>query len=139
MTLTVTVSPDDAADKSVTWSSDKLSVATVDQNGLVTAVAIGTAITTATAGTQWGTKCTTAQWTALAAKGCVFLPFTGWRSNVTISQVDNPGYYWSSSLYSATGAYRVCFTPTILQTKNEHYSNRSSGLSVRLVRDVEID
>ena len=49
-TLTVeTVTPDDAADKTITWSSDKTAVATVDDNGLVTAVAVGTAIITATA------------------------------------------------------------------------------------------
>jgi hypothetical protein len=41
--------PDNASDKSVTWSSDKDAVATVDENGLVTAVAVGTAIITATA------------------------------------------------------------------------------------------
>ncbi|MDE6652143.1 MAG: Ig-like domain-containing protein, partial [Paramuribaculum sp.] len=35
--LTAAVSPDDADDKSVTWSSDNEEVATVDANGLVTA------------------------------------------------------------------------------------------------------
>lgn len=39
--LTATVLPANAADKSVTWSSENASVATVDQNGLVTAVAVG--------------------------------------------------------------------------------------------------
>ena len=49
-TLTVTtIAPDDATNKTVTWSSDKDAVATVDANGLVTAVAVGTAIITATA------------------------------------------------------------------------------------------
>ena len=52
--------PDDATDKSVTWSSDKDAVATVDENGLVTAVAVGTAVITATAkdGSGVTDKCT---------------------------------------------------------------------------------
>ncbi|WP_052169784.1 Ig-like domain-containing protein [Pseudobutyrivibrio ruminis] len=47
-TLTATVSPDGASNKSVTWSSDNTSVATVDANGKVTAVSSGTANITAT-------------------------------------------------------------------------------------------
>lgn len=46
--LTATVMPEDATDKSVTWASSDEAVATVDQNGLVTAVAPGTATITAT-------------------------------------------------------------------------------------------
>lgn len=42
-TLTATVSPTNALDTSVTWTSDNTAVATVDQNGKVTAVAAGTA------------------------------------------------------------------------------------------------
>ena len=42
-TLTATIIPDDANNKNVSWSSDNPSVATVDENGTVTAVAVGTA------------------------------------------------------------------------------------------------
>ena len=47
-TLIATITPDDANNKSVSWSSDKPSVATVDENGKVTAVAEGTAKITVT-------------------------------------------------------------------------------------------
>ena len=46
--LSVTVEPEDASDKSVTWSSSDESVATVDNEGYVSAVAAGEAIITAT-------------------------------------------------------------------------------------------
>ena len=46
--LTVTILPEDAGDKSVTWSSDNDEIATVDDKGLVTAVATGTTTITAT-------------------------------------------------------------------------------------------
>ena len=47
-TLTATVSPDDATDKTITWSSDNTAVATVS-DGVVTAVSAGTANITVTA------------------------------------------------------------------------------------------
>ena len=47
-TLTATVSPENANNKNVSWKSDDTAVATVDQNGKVTAVGAGTATITAT-------------------------------------------------------------------------------------------
>lgn len=47
-TLTATVAPTDASNKAVTWKSDNESVATVDANGKVTAVAAGEATITVT-------------------------------------------------------------------------------------------
>ncbi len=47
-TLIATVAPENATNKAVKWNSDNKTVATVDQTGLVTAVAPGGAVITAT-------------------------------------------------------------------------------------------
>lgn len=48
LTLTATVAPDNATNKTVTWASSDSTVATVGQNGVVAAVAPGTATITVT-------------------------------------------------------------------------------------------
>ena len=47
-TLTPTITPDNATDKSVEWKSDDTGVATVNENGKVTAVGLGTTTITVT-------------------------------------------------------------------------------------------
>ena len=59
-TLTATVLPNSATNKSVTWTSSKTSVATVDSNGKVTAVAAGTATITCKANDGSGKQATCA-------------------------------------------------------------------------------
>ena len=58
-TLEVTVTPDNATNKEVTWTSSNTDAATVDGNGKVTAVSAGTATVTATAadGSGKSTSC----------------------------------------------------------------------------------
>ncbi len=88
---------------------------------------------------SWGTKCTTAQWMALEAKGCVFLPAAGRRGNDgnKIKYVGADGYYWTSSSYSADfqAAYAVHITTSELKTLS--HNDRIRGYAVRLVRDAE--
>ena len=75
--------------------------------------------------------------TALAAKGCVFLPAAGYRNGTSVNGVGSNGRYWSSSP-STSGvnyAYRVSFYSDSLYPANNGY--RYNGFSVRLVREVE--
>ena len=53
--LTATVSPENASDLTITWTSDNEEVAKVDSNGVVTGVSAGTATITAKAGEKSAT------------------------------------------------------------------------------------
>ena len=66
-TLVATITPSDATNKKVTWLSDNKAVATVDDNGTVTAVASGTTIITAT--TNDGTSLTASCLVAVSLYG----------------------------------------------------------------------
>ncbi|WP_296329628.1 Ig-like domain-containing protein [uncultured Treponema sp.] len=64
-TLTATIAPENASDKTVTWSSSAPSVASVDESGKVTALASGNATITVT--TNDGSKTATCEVTVEAA------------------------------------------------------------------------
>ena len=53
--LTAKITPLDATDQSIVWSSDNASVVTVDQSGVLTTLSSGTAVITAEAGGVTGT------------------------------------------------------------------------------------
>ena len=72
LTLTATVTPDTATDKSITWTSDNEAVAIVDTNGIVSAKSVGTAAIKAKAGEQSDT-CTITVKQEVAATGVEIL------------------------------------------------------------------
>ena len=90
-TLVATVAPENATDKSVTWTSDNEAAATVDSTGVVTAVAEGEATITVTT--------TSGNFTAT----CVV--------TVALPQLNVGDIYYSDGTYSAASALVETKTP----------------------------
>lgn len=109
-------------------------------NSVTIAASEVTTVGTVNAKSSWTTKCTTAQWTALAAKGCVFLPAAGYRNGTSLSGVGSESFYWSSTHLAANSAnnnvsaYHMYFASSFVTAESAAY--RRTGMSVRLVRNV---
>lgn len=105
--LAASVTPTNATNKAVSWSSSNESVATVDEDGLVTLIAAGSATITATSvsnGTITGTKYITANAVNVAVTGITVtgtVPVIGSSSQLTAAilptNATNKGVTWSSS------------------------------------------
>ena len=81
---------------------------------------------------NWSTKCTTDQWAALEAKGCVFLPTAGWRSGTNEGGgAEDRGRYWLATSIDNNSAYSIFFGTASGTAANDYY--RRFGRSVRLV------
>lgn len=78
---------------------------------------------------DYTTTCTADQWTALEAKGCVFLPAAGYRNGTNVINPGNWGVYWSSTSANNSQAYYMSFSSGTISS--DPY-NRPYGCSVRL-------
>ena len=126
-TLTATVQPSNATNKAVNWSSNTTSVATVDNNGKVTAVGEGTATITVT--TQDGNKTATCSVTVNAA------PPTPPTPPTTLS-LHLPEVYEASS---AAGGYN---TPLAIYGGREYevyYINRDGSGKLLSIATSNVD
>lgn len=81
------------------------------------------------------TTCTSAQWEALEAKGCVFFPAAGRREGAEVSDAGSIGFYRSSSP-STSDVNRASYCYLNKPLTVPAYRDRCSGFSVRLVKDV---
>ena len=73
----------------------------------------------------------TAHFEKMQSAGAIFLPCTGKRNSGQIMDVNDNGYYWSS-----TGKYYYTFN-TVNVTSNEALASQHQGHSVRLIQDKE--
>ena len=94
--------------------------------------------TTVTALNLWSaafttTTCTADQWTALEAKGCVFLPNAGYRLGAVVYSDNSAGFYWSSTPCSDIEAYELAFEASFCNPQAP--GTRETGNPVRLVHE----
>ncbi len=101
--LTATITPSNASNKNVSWSSNNSSVATVNTSGLVTAAAVGSAIITVT--TQDGGRTATSSVTVSGvAQGS--LSGSGLASSATVNlsaEGTSDWAHWSGYDHKASG------------------------------------
>ncbi|MBR1630991.1 MAG: Ig-like domain-containing protein, partial [Paludibacteraceae bacterium] len=114
--LTATIEPDNATEKSVTWKSDDTTVATVDDEGLVSAVGGGT--TTITATTANG----------LTATCSVTVDASVKNNDATLSSLTVSAGTLTPAFDAETEAYTVSLPygssiPTVGATKNDDYAS----------------
>lgn len=146
-TLIPTIAPESATNKDLTWTSSDTAVATVDQNGKVTAKAVGTTTITATAASGVTATCTvtvTAPGQTVAVTGVTVTPATlGLKvnetstltANITPSNATNKNVTWSTSAptvatVDAKGAVKALAVGTAVITATTADGNKTATCNV---------
>ncbi len=155
-TLVATVSPSNASNKTVSWSSSKTSVATVDQNGKVTAVKAGTATITVrtTDGSNLSASCTVTVWqlaTGITLNSDDFSLYVGYGKTlsaiITPDDATNKNVTWSSSNSTVatvnTSGYvtakRIGTATITAKTKDGSNLTASCMVTVNGVTDIQLN
>ncbi|MBP5539783.1 MAG: Ig-like domain-containing protein [Bacteroidales bacterium] len=129
--LVKSVTPDDANDKSVTWLSDNTSVATVDQNGQVTAVLMGAATITVKAndGSGKSASCSVTVAQNLSVNGCANCYIVSSAGNYCFRTTQGNSSTVMGNVSNAKVLWESYGTSTILSTgslvKNIRYRDNS--------------
>ena len=151
-TLSATVMPNDATDKSVTWSSSNVNVATVDSNGVVRSVASGSAtITVTTVDGGFTAQCSVsvtnryAYFTLVSlADNNTFTIKNGGNAARSLSYSLDDGTTWSS-FSLATGATQTIATinsgdTIIMKGSNQQLANEyNKGCYFRGTQNYEVE
>ena len=72
------------------------------------------------------------RFTSRANGNSIFFPAAGYYDGTTLYSRGSGGRYWSSSYYSATGAYYLLFDSSGVDPQNNYY--RRDGFTVRAVQ-----
>ena len=114
--LSATVSPSNATDKSVTWTSSDNTIATVDSNGLVTAKTDGTVTITATANDGSGITSTC----NVGISGQTIAPTTVNVSGITITGTNNISSKGGTTQLTATVSPSNATDKTVAWTSSDN-------------------
>ena len=134
-TLTASVSPNNAENKEITWSSSDETIATVDENGLVTALKKGTATITATANDGSGVQ----KSCAVTVKGNLYIV-----SNVADLQSPHPytvncNDIWQYSVLGATQLNLTFSADTAVESGSDYiYIYSADGTLVGKYTGIEL-